>query len=93
MLFYYKEENPAACVAPDVFVVQGVSKGERRTYKLWEQGQPPCAPGDQGQLIGQALSFELWGQNGQLQVVNSATGERLLTPAEVHAARRTEAEA
>ena len=28
MLFYYKEENPAACVAPDVFVVQGVPKGE-----------------------------------------------------------------
>src|SRR5438034_7641989 len=41
MLFYYEEGNPAACVAPDVFVVQGVAKGERRTYKLWEEGQPP----------------------------------------------------
>ena len=38
MLLYYEEGNPAACVAPDVFVVQGVAKGERRTYKLWEEG-------------------------------------------------------
>jgi Uma2 family endonuclease len=42
MLFYYEEGNPAACVAPDVFVVQGVAKHERRTYKLWEEGRPPA---------------------------------------------------
>jgi Uma2 family endonuclease len=42
MLFYYEEGNPAACVTPDVFVVQGVAKGERRTYRLWEEGQPPA---------------------------------------------------
>jgi Uma2 family endonuclease len=41
MLLYYEEGNPTACVAPDVFVVQGVAKGERRTYRLWEEGQPP----------------------------------------------------
>jgi Uma2 family endonuclease len=41
MLLYYEEGSPAACVAPDVFVVQGVAKGERRTYRLWEEGQPP----------------------------------------------------
>jgi Uma2 family endonuclease len=41
MLLYYEEGNPAACVAPDVFVVQGVTKGERRTYRLWEEGQAP----------------------------------------------------
>jgi Uma2 family endonuclease len=150
MLFYYEEGNPAACVAPDVFVVQGVAKGERRTYKLWEEGQPPSVifeitsrgsrledlgtkralyamlgvqeyflydplgeylrpplqgyrlqqseyermlPGDQGQLVSQTLSLELRLQDGQLLVVNPATGERLLTPAEAHAARRTEAEA
>jgi Uma2 family endonuclease len=150
MLFYYEEGNPAACVAPDVFVVQGVAKGERRTYKLWEEGQPPTVvfeitsrgsrledlgtkralyailgvreyflydalgeylrpplqgyrlqqgeyermlPTDQGQLVSQALSLELQVQDGQLQVVDPATGERLLTPAEAHAARRTEAEA
>ena len=42
MLLYYEEGNPAACVAPDVFVVQGVAKHERRIYKLWEEGQPPA---------------------------------------------------
>jgi Uma2 family endonuclease len=42
MLLYYEEGNPAACVAPDVFVVQGVLKQERRTYKLWEERQPPA---------------------------------------------------
>ena len=36
-----EEGNPAACVAPDVFAVQGVAKGERRTYRLWEEGQAP----------------------------------------------------
>jgi Uma2 family endonuclease len=41
MLLYYEEGNPAACVAPDVFVVQGVAKKERRTYRLWEEGQAP----------------------------------------------------
>lgn len=41
MLLYYEEGNPAACVAPDVFVVKGVPKHERRIYKLWEEQQPP----------------------------------------------------
>jgi Uma2 family endonuclease len=41
MLLYYEEGNPAACVAPDVFVVHGVAKGQRRTYCLWDEGQPP----------------------------------------------------
>jgi Putative restriction endonuclease len=131
-------------------VVQGVAKGERRTYRLWEEGQPQTVvfeitsrgsrledlgtkralyamlgvqeyflydplgeylrpplqgyrlqqgeyermlPGDQGQLVSQTLSLELRLQDGQLLVVNPATGERLLTPAEAHTARRTEAEA
>ncbi len=42
MLLYHEEGNPAACVAPDVFVVQGVAKRERCTYRLWEEGQPPA---------------------------------------------------
>ena len=42
MLLYYEEGNTAACVAPDVFVVQGVAKHERRIYKLWEEDQPPA---------------------------------------------------
>lgn len=41
LLLYYEEGNRAASVAPDVFVVFGVPNGRRRTYKLWEEGQPP----------------------------------------------------
>jgi Uma2 family endonuclease len=150
MLLYYEEGNPAACVAPDVFVVQGVAKRERRTYRVWEEGQPPTVvfeitsrasrledmgtkralyamlgvreyflydpldeylrpplqgfrlqqgeyerilPGDEGALVSQALSLELWVEERQLRVVNPSTGERLLTPAEAQAARRAEADA
>jgi Uma2 family endonuclease len=42
LLLYYEEGNPRASVAPDSFVVFGVGKGQRRTYKLWEEGQPPA---------------------------------------------------
>ncbi len=41
LLLYYEEGNPSASVAPDVFVVKGIPKRERRTYKLWEEGRPP----------------------------------------------------
>ena len=150
MLLYYEEGNPAACVAPDVFVVQGVPKGERRTYRLWEEHQPPAVvfeitsrgsrledlgtkrviyatlgvreyflydplgeylrpslqgyrlqegeyqrlpPEGQGRLTSQALGLELRVEEGRLRLVNPETGERLLTPAEALAARRTEAAA
>jgi Uma2 family endonuclease len=145
MLLYYEEGNPRACVAPDVFVVQGVAKGERRTYKLWEEGQAPAVvfeitsrktrmedlrtkrgvyarlgvreyfmydplgeylqpplqgyrlqegeyrpmpPMGAGQLPSQVLGLELRLEAGRLRVVDPATGERLLTPAEAQAARR-----
>ncbi len=41
LLVYYVEGNPAKCFAPDVFVVRGVPKGQRRIYKLWEEGVAP----------------------------------------------------
>ena len=41
LLMYYEEGNPAASIAPDVFVVRGVPKTARRVYKLWEEGHPP----------------------------------------------------
>ena len=145
MLLYYEEGNPTACVAPDVFVVQGVAKRERRTYKLWEEGQPPAVvfeitsrgsrledlgtkrvvyamlgvreyflydplgeylrpplqgyrlqegeyqrllPGGEGELVSQVLGVELRVEAGRLRVIDPATGERLLTPAEAQAARR-----
>ncbi|HSS48740.1 MAG TPA: Uma2 family endonuclease [Thermoanaerobaculia bacterium] len=42
MFFYYVQDDPRGVVAPDVFVAKGVPRGERRTYKLWEEGQVPC---------------------------------------------------
>jgi len=145
MLLYYEEGNPAACVAPDVFVVQGVAKRERCTYRLWEEGQPPAVvfeitsrgtrledlgtkralyamlgvqeyflydplreylrpplqgyrlqegeyqrlpSGGEGELVSQVLGIELRVEAGCLRVVDLATGERLLTPAEAQTARR-----
>jgi len=41
LLLYYEEGNPKVSVAPDVFVVCGVEKKMRRTYKLWEEGKGP----------------------------------------------------
>lgn len=43
LMFYYEHGNPSAVVSPDVFVVKGVPKGLRRTYRLWEEKQPPVA--------------------------------------------------
>jgi len=41
LFFYYVKGNPRAVVAPDVFLVYGVAKRKRRTYKLWEEGRIP----------------------------------------------------
>lgn len=36
LFIYYEEGNPASVVAPDVFVIFGVSKQQRQSYKTWE---------------------------------------------------------
>ncbi|MBI3914114.1 MAG: Uma2 family endonuclease [Chloroflexi bacterium] len=41
LMLYHEEGNPSASVSPDVFVVKGISKKERRVYKLWEEGKAP----------------------------------------------------
>jgi len=41
LLIYFQKGDPSACVAPDVFVVKGVQKKERRTYKVWEEVKTP----------------------------------------------------
>ena len=41
MFLYYQEGNPRAVVAPDLFVVVGVPKHKRHTYKLWEEPKAP----------------------------------------------------
>jgi Uma2 family endonuclease len=37
LFIYYEQGNPKAVVAPDVFVVKGVEKKKRRSYKTWEE--------------------------------------------------------
>jgi Uma2 family endonuclease len=37
LFIYYEEGNPKAFVAPDVFVIFGVEKKDRRSYKIWEE--------------------------------------------------------
>ena len=41
LLIYYEEGNPAAVVAPDVFVVIGADSGDRFSYRLWEEPKGP----------------------------------------------------
>jgi len=42
LLLYYERGNRSASVAPDVFVVRGVSKGRRKSYLLWRERKAPC---------------------------------------------------
>lgn len=42
MFLYYREGDPNKKVAPDLFVVLGTSNEERRTWKVWEEGQVPA---------------------------------------------------
>lgn len=41
LFFYYVKGDPRSVVAPDVFLVYGVAKRKRRTYKLWEERRVP----------------------------------------------------
>ena len=41
MFLYFKEGDPRAVVAPDVFVVVGAPKHKRMSYKLWEEPKAP----------------------------------------------------
>lgn len=42
LLLYYERGNRSASVAPDVFVVRGVSKQRRKSYLLWREHRAPC---------------------------------------------------
>lgn len=37
IMFYYMEGVPEECVSPDVMVCFGAPKGDRRTYRVWEE--------------------------------------------------------
>jgi Uma2 family endonuclease len=41
LLLYYEPGNKRRHVAPDVFVVRGISKRKRLYYLLWEEGKSP----------------------------------------------------
>jgi Uma2 family endonuclease len=40
LMCYYIEGDPTKSISPDVFVVRGAAKGERRVYKFWEEPAP-----------------------------------------------------
>ncbi len=41
LFVYFVEGDPSQVVCPDVFVVKGVPKGERRIYQVWKEGRGP----------------------------------------------------
>src|SRR5262249_45996063 len=57
-------------------------------YRLQEGEYQRLSPGCAGELVSQVLALELRLEEGRLRVINPATGDRLLTPAEAQAARR-----
>jgi Uma2 family endonuclease len=58
LLIYYVEGNPKKRIAPDIFVARGVKKGQRRIYKLWEEGVTP-------QVIIELTSRQTWREDLQ----------------------------
>jgi len=41
LFVYYQEGDPSQVVAPDVFVVKGVPKRDRRIYQVWKEDKGP----------------------------------------------------
>jgi Uma2 family endonuclease len=58
LLIYYVEGNPKKRIAPDIFVVRGVEKRQRRIYKLWEEGIAP-------QVVIELTSRQTWREDLQ----------------------------
>ena len=58
LFLYYREGDPGARVAPDVLVAFGVGKGERRSYRTWEEGRVPV------------LAFEIASQEGWQELLD-----------------------
>src|SRR5438309_1935767 len=49
LFWYAKEGFPEECEAPDVFVAFGRPRGDRPSYKLWEEGD-----------VAPQVVFEVW---------------------------------
>lgn len=58
LLLYYEQGNAKKNVAPDVFVVKGIPKEQRRIYKLWEEGKAP-------DVVFEISSRATWGDDLQ----------------------------
>ena len=41
LMMYHEEGDPRKSISPDVFVVFGIPKKERRIYQIWNEGKPP----------------------------------------------------
>ena len=61
LFIYYKEGDPRARVAPDVFVAFGVPKRKRPIYKLWEEGVVPA-------FVMEVASASTWREDDQRKV-------------------------
>jgi Uma2 family endonuclease len=68
LLLYYVRGDRRSVVAPDVFVVKGIPKGDRKSYKLWEEGQGPSfvievtSDSTRNEDLGRKRSlYEQWG--------------------------------
>jgi Uma2 family endonuclease len=64
-----------------------------RGFRLVAGEYTPLEPDEHGALISQELGMRLQHEDNRLRLINLATGEPLLRPAEVAAALRTEREA
>lgn len=66
LLLYYAEGFPKKCVAPDVFVVKGIPRGNRSSYKLWKEGAAPVfvievtSSSTQGEDLGDKKELYQW---------------------------------
>ena len=86
MFVYYEEGNPAAVVAPDVFVVVGAPKREkdpRLSYKLWEEPKGP-------DFVLEVVSRGTWrvDRDEKLKVYARLGVEELYDPTGEHLASR-----
>jgi Uma2 family endonuclease len=60
ILLYYEEGKTNKSISPDVLFVRGIPKGQRRTYKLWEEGKMPEA-------IFEISSRSTWGDDWHIK--------------------------
>lgn len=63
LFLYYKEGDPTQVVAPDVFVVKGAPRGDRRIYQVWKEGKGPDVVFE---LTSRSTRKEDWGTKKKL---------------------------